>query len=80
MTNKNQLLATQAAADIAEVTVGTIGKWCRDDGLQHRRPGRSYIIRRGDLEVFLKKPRKRPGQYDRATLKKRGNNCDADPS
>ena len=67
----NELLSTATAAEIAGVTVGCVNHWCLLGQLPSQRPGRSYVIRRGDLDAFLAAPRKRPGQYDRAKRQKR---------
>jgi len=66
MTNPTNLLTSSQAATIANVTRGTINKWCLDGDLPTIRPGLEYLIDRGDLDAFLKIPRKRPGQHDRA--------------
>ena len=65
------ILTTKSAAAIAGVTYGTICKWCADGKLPYIRPGGAFLVYRADLDVFLAKPRKRPGQYDRSKLKKR---------
>jgi len=65
------LLTSNQAARIAGVTRGTVNKWCLDGDLPTIRPGLEYLIDRADLVAFLKLPRGRPGQYDRATAEKR---------
>jgi excisionase family DNA binding protein len=68
----DDLLSTATAATIACVSQTTIDKWCLDGDLPAIRPGGAYLIKRADLMAFLAKPRKRPGQYDRAKVQKRG--------
>ena len=69
---RNDLLTPTAAAKIARVTPGTVWQWCVDGRLPYIRPGNDYLISPRDLDEFLARPRKRPGQYDRSKIKKRG--------
>jgi excisionase family DNA binding protein len=64
-------LTTTQAAKIAGCYIGTIALWCKQGSLPHIRPGVDFLVKRADLVTFLKKPRNRPGQYDRSTIKKR---------
>lgn len=72
MPSPTDLLTTGKAAKIAGVSLGTVWQWCVNGHLPFIRPGGGYLITRHDLDAFLAKPRKRPGQYDRSTIKKRG--------
>lgn len=72
MPDPNELLSTAKAAEIADVGIGTIWQWIVDGQLPYIRPGHAYLVTRRDLDAYLATPRKRPGQYDRSHLKKRG--------
>lgn len=71
MNETQPLLTVTDAAPLAEVDRSTVALWCKQGKLPAIMPGMQYLIAPADLEAFLAQPRNRPGQYDRATAKKR---------
>jgi len=43
------------------VAIDTIRSWIRSGKLPAYRPGRTYLVKREDLEKFLRESRTRPG-------------------
>ena len=57
----DEYLSTTAAAQFADVSVGTIRRWVREGKLKEHRAGRSVRVRRQDLERLLSKVPERTG-------------------
>ena len=49
----------EIAAEL-RVTAQTVNRWCRTKRLPARRAGRKWLIRREDLEIFLRSGQARP--------------------
>jgi excisionase family DNA binding protein len=54
--DRDEMLTTHEAADLARVAVGSVRRWVRQDRLQRHRVGRTLRVSRGELECLMRDP------------------------
>lgn len=55
--DQDEFLSTSEAAEATEVSLGLIGRYCRDGRLKAQKVGGRWLIKRSDLEAFIGEPR-----------------------